>query len=141
MSYEWQRGELEELFGELVRGRRGRGSQVFVPAVDVSRNEDGSAVTVVADLAGVDPTDVELSLADGILTIAGTRQRPISGRATYQQIEIDYGPFERRVAVGSDADSTGAEAVFDRGLLTVRLPVRPRPAGPMRVVITVVRQP
>ena len=54
-------------------------------------------------------------------------------------MELDYGPFERRVAVGEDIDPAGAEAGYDRGLLTIRLPVLATPPAPVRVVIAVVR--
>lgn len=144
MGRDWRTGELEDLFADLRRsGRLGGTRRAFLPAVDVLRDDELARVTIVADLAGVDPADVELALSDGFLTIAGIRRRPATGRAVYQQMELDYGPFERRVAVGNDVDAAAAaaEAVFDRGLLTVRLPIVPRTAPPVRVVITVLRRP
>jgi HSP20 family protein len=142
MSRDWRTGELEELFADLARSRRQAGTRRgFVPAADVFRTDDPPAVTVVVDLAGVDAADVELAFSDGALVVSGLRRRTHAGPALYQQMELDYGPFERRIAVGEDVDSTGAEAVYDRGLLTVRLPVVPRPPSPVRVVIAVVRRP
>jgi HSP20 family protein len=74
-----------------------------------------------------------------VLVVSGLRRRRPPGSAVYQQMELDYGPFERRVPVGSDVDPSGAEANYDRGLLTVRLPVLAAPPAPVRVVIAVVR--
>jgi HSP20 family protein len=141
VSGDWRTGEFEELFADVVRRRRGGARRGFLPAVDVFRTDDPPAVVVVADLAGIDPSELELALSEGTLTITGVRRRPDVGRAFYQQIELDYGPFERRVALGDVVDPAGAEAVYDRGLLTVRLPVVARPAAPVRVLIAVTRRP
>jgi HSP20 family molecular chaperone IbpA len=51
-------------------------------------------------------------------------------------MEIDYGPFERRIALDEPVDSEAADATYERGLLTIRLPVTKRAAGPVRVTVT-----
>ena len=135
------RGELDELLGELLTGRRTRAQRAFRPAADVFRTASPPEVVVVVDLAGVDPTEIELGFAEGVLTIVGVRRRPAHEHAVYQQLELDAGPFARQVAVGADADPQRAEATVERGLLTVRFPVRRREADPVRMVIAVVRRP
>jgi HSP20 family protein len=135
------RNEMEDLFSDLWQGRRLVGPRrAFRPAADVYRTDDPPIVTVVCDLAGVDPDDIELSVANGILSIAGMRRRPAAEQAVYHQIELDYGPFERHVPIGEEVDSGGAEAWYDRGLLTVRLPLVKRASRPAKVLIAVVRQ-
>jgi HSP20 family molecular chaperone IbpA len=54
----------------------------------------------------------------------------------YEHIEIDYGRFERRIALGDDLDAGEAEAVYDHGLLTITLPLAQRSSGPVRVPVT-----
>ena len=115
--------EMEELFSGVGRMRAGARRRGFRPAVDVSRTVDPPLVTVVCDVAGVDPADIQLALSDGVLTITGIRRRPAADRVQYQQVELDYGPFERRIPVGDDIAADGSEATYDRGLLTVVLPV------------------
>lgn len=133
---------MEELFSDLWQGRRlVGGRRGFRPAADVYRTDDPPVVTVVCDLAGVDPADVELSVADGVFSIAGFRRRPAAGEAVCHQMELDFGPFERRIPIGEEVDSDAAEAVYERGLLTVRLPLLRQPARPTKVLITVVRRP
>jgi HSP20 family protein len=135
------RNEMEDLFADLWQGRRLVGPRrAFRPAVDVSRTEDPPVVTIVCDLAGVDPGDIELSVASGILSITGSRRRPATEQAVYHQIELDYGPFERHVPIGEEVDPGGAEASYDRGLLTVRLPLLAREPQAVKVLIAVVRQ-
>ena len=131
------RSEMEELFADLcqvprlVAPRRG-----FRPRVDVYRTDDPPALTVVVELAGIDPDAVELAVAEGVLVIRGRRQRTAGRGRTYQHMEIDYGPFERRIAVGESIDSDAAEAIYDNGLLSIRLPIARRVAGPVRVNVT-----
>ena len=131
------RSEMEELFADLcqvprlVASRRG-----FRPRVDVFRTEEPAAITVVVELAGIDPDEIDLAVAEGVLVIRGRRQRTSGHGRTYQHMEIDYGPFERQIAVGEPIDSEAAEATYERGLLSIRLPVAERPAGPVRVNVT-----
>ncbi len=131
------RSEMEELFADLcqvprlVAPRRG-----FRPRVDVYRTDEPPAITVVVELAGIDPDAVELAVTDGVLVIRGRRQRTAGRGRTYQHMEIDYGPFERRIVVDVPIDSDAAEAIYDNGLLSIRLPIVRRVAGPVRVNVT-----
>lgn len=124
--------EIHELFADLwqlphLTGLR----EGFRPHVDCFRTKEPPELTVVADLAGIDPTSIRLVAADRTLSISGERRRPaLPSRASFQHMEIDYGPFRRRVEVGADIDTSGAEATYRDGLLTVVFPLRaPRPSG------------
>jgi HSP20 family protein len=131
------RSEMEELFADLcqvprlVAPRRG-----FRPRVDVYRTEEPPTVTIVVELAGIDPGEVELAVADGMLVVRGKRRRDAGQGRTYQHMEIDYGPFERRIALDEPVDSEAADATYERGLLTIRLPITKRVSGPVRVTVT-----
>jgi HSP20 family protein len=127
--------EMEELFADLcqvprlVASRRG-----FRPAVDVYRAEDPPAVVVVVELAGVDPAETELALADGTLIVRGARRRSTQQRILH--MEIDYGSFERQVSLPEIVDAEAAEASYVRGLLVVTLPIAERPSRKLTVQIT-----
>jgi HSP20 family protein len=130
--------EIEQLFADLwqvfpfSRGLR-RG---YRPQVDVFRSEDPPALTVQVELPGVDPDDVQLIASPQALLIVGERRRP-KDCGHFQQMEIDYGPFQRQITLAEDVDPEGAAATYERGILTVRLPVAPRPVARERVSITV----
>jgi HSP20 family protein len=128
--------EMEELFADLCHHRVAPQRAGFRPRVDAYRTEDPPAVHVVVELPGVDPAEVELAVVDGILVVSGQRRRPVVKARRYEHIEIDYGPFERRIALGDDLDADEAEAVYDHGLLTITLPLAQRTAGPVRVPVT-----
>jgi len=121
--------QLEELFAELWQlpgfaARRGG----YRPPVDCFRTDDPPAVTVVVDVSGIDPNDVEIAVSDRTVTISGERRRPRhKGHVSYRHMEIEYGSFCRRVALAEDVDSERAEAHYDRGQLRIVMPLAQRP--------------
>jgi HSP20 family protein len=130
--------EIEQLFADLWQVfpfsrslRRG-----YRPQVDVFRTDDPPALIVQVELPGVDPGSVELMASSRALLIAGERRRP-KDSGHYQQMEIDYGPFQRQITLAEDIDPEGASATYERGILTVRLPVSPRPVPRESVTIVV----
>jgi HSP20 family protein len=132
--------EIEQLFADLwqvfpfSRGLR-RG---YRPQVDVFRSDDPPVLTVQVELAGVDPEDVQLVASPQALLIAGERRRP-KNCGHFQQMELDYGPFQRQITLSEDVDPEQATATYERGILTVRLPVAPQPAPRESVSIEVTR--
>jgi HSP20 family molecular chaperone IbpA len=138
-DFEHAADEIEQLFADLWQVfpfsrslRRG-----YRPQVDVYRSEDPPTLTVQIELPGVDPDDVQLVASPQALLIAGERRRP-KDCGHYQQLEIDYGPFQRQITLSEDVDPEEANATYERGILTVRLPIAPRPA-PRESVSIVVR--
>ena len=100
----------------------------FRPHVDCFRTED--SLTVLVELPGVDPDAVDIVVAEGDLYLVGKRDRPRGEGQVYQQMEIDYGPFRRQIALGADVDVAKARATYDRGMLTIVLPLAQRPPAP-----------
>ncbi|MDX6513229.1 MAG: hypothetical protein QOE36_2733 [Gaiellaceae bacterium] len=133
--------EIEQLFADLWQVfpfsglRRG-----FRPPVDVYRRDDPASITVIVELAGIDPDTVRIVGRGRTIVVAGERVRPrVTGQA-YQQMEIDYGSFERHVTLSDDVDYDAVQATYDGGLLTIVLPLAPKPVDEVRVSIAVVRQ-
>ncbi|HSK15362.1 MAG TPA: Hsp20/alpha crystallin family protein [Gaiellaceae bacterium] len=128
--------DMEELFADLWHHRLVPQRLGFRPRVDVYRTEEPAAVHVVVELPGIDPDGIDVAVADGVLSISGTRTRESESTRRYEHIEIDYGPFERRLAVGDGLNAGAAEAHYERGLLTIVLPVAARKSGPTRIAVT-----
>jgi HSP20 family protein len=130
--------EVQELIDELWQVprfsclRRG-----FRPQVDVVRTDDPDEFQVIVELPGVDPDDVRLYADDETLVVTGERRRACSGR--YFHMEIDFGPFQRRIQFPERVDPGAARAEYRRGLLTISLPVAAREPVGERVVIQVGR--
>jgi HSP20 family protein len=132
--------EIEQLFADLwqvfpfSRGLR----RVNRPEVDVYRTEDPPSLTVLVELPGVDPREVDLVASPRALLIAGERRRP-KDCGHYQQMEIDYGPFERTIPLAEDVETENGRASYEQGLLKIVFPIAPRPAPRGRVPIQVRR--
>jgi len=130
--------EIEQLFADLwevfpfSRGMR----RSYRPEVDADRTESPPSLTVVVELPGVDPNEVKLVASPKALLIAGERQRP-KDYGQYQQLEIEYGPFQRQVTLTEDVDPEQATATYERGFLTIKLPIAPKPAPAERISIVV----
>jgi HSP20 family protein len=135
------RNELEVLFNEVWRAPRFAARRCFRPAADCFRTVDPAELVVVVELPGIDPELVHVIASDRSLQIAGERRRPRAekGGQVYQQMEIDYGPFERRIDLPDDAETENGRASYEQGLLKIVFPIAPRPAPRGRVPIEVKR--
>jgi HSP20 family protein len=131
--------EVRELFDELWQVPRFAGTRrVLRPQVDCYHTDDPHQLTVVVELPGVDPEDVHVVATERELLIAGERRRRRCDGQVFQQMEIDYGAFERTVPLIEEVDPSAASASYERGLLTIVLPVvEQRPPGPVNVPIAV----
>jgi HSP20 family protein len=81
---------------------------------------DGSYV-IRAELPGIDPDkDLEVTVADGILTINAERREELTDR---RRSEFRYGTFSRSVTLPAGADEEHVEALYGRGILEVTVEV------------------
>jgi len=129
--------EIRELVDDLwqvprfVAGRRG-----FRPNVDCIRSDDPLALHVIVELPGVDPGSIRVVAADRVLVVAGERCRPpLNGR--YQQMELEYGAFQRRISLTEPVDTAAANARYEQGLLVVELPIAKKAPQRARVTISI----
>jgi HSP20 family protein len=135
-NFERMRREMDELFGDVLgRGVAPRRRGGFSPAVDVYYASDPPRAVVRADLAGIDPNQVQLEVRGRELTLSGHRETETpSDDRVYQQLEIETGPFRRVVSLGAEVDAGAANATYEDGILTVELPLE-RPSRPTTVPI------
>jgi HSP20 family protein len=130
--------EIEELFADLWQVPRFAGvRRGFRPNVDCFHTDEPHALTVVVELPGVDPATVHVVAGERVLVVAGERKRPQVAGRVYQQMEIEYGPFQRQVRLAENVDPEHAQARFEHGVLTVQLPVveTSPPAGRYRITV------
>jgi len=109
---------LTPFFGETA----GPGGTVgFTPCVDVTVDE--REVRVSAELPGLDEKEVDVRLSDDVLTLRGERRREEKHEDEgWSHVERSYGTFERTIPLPCEVVADRAEASFDKGVLTVRLP-------------------
>jgi len=101
---------------------------VWYPPIDVL--ETDREYMVVVDIAGIRQEDVRLSYESGLLTIQGIRREIDYGtKRHYHIMEIDFGPFERKIKLPKDIDGDKINAVYKDGFLEIRLEKRPDTSG------------
>ena len=96
----------------------------MAPSIDVS--ETDSEIKIEAELPGVDQKDVEVIVADNLLTIKGEkRAEKEEKKKDYRLVERSYGGFARSITLPFSAEPDKANATFRNGVLTVTLPKPP----------------
>jgi HSP20 family protein len=117
------------------RWANGEGT-VYSPPVDI--HHTGEEILVRAELPGVKPENVELTIHGDALTIKGSKKTdeeegaPAEGK--YRYVERRYGEFMRTFALPTLVDESKAKANFKDGVLEIRMPVAEE-AKPRRIAI------
>lgn len=116
-----QQEEMNRAFGdERLLFRTGE-SVGWTPACDVY--EDGEEFVVRAELAGVEPKDVEIQFENGVLTLKGERSlEKEEKRENYHRVELNYGTFTRAFSLPASIDAEKIRAESKHGVLHIHLP-------------------
>ena len=92
----------------------------WLPAVDITENDDN--FTLLADIPGVDPEDIEVSMDNGMLTVKGERKtEEKTEKDNYRRVERQYGMFYRRFTLPDTANADKIEAKSENGVLKVTI--------------------
>ena len=93
----------------------------WAPAVDIEERDD--SFVLHADIPGVDPKAIEVSMDDGVLTIRGKRDAVSEDdKDGFKRIERVHGSFYRRFALPDTADADKISARGEHGVLTISIP-------------------
>ena len=144
MGYPKEEGEFDQLRSSMVElikalAQRGRptlfrGSR-FEPAMDIY--ETSSAIVVVMEIAGTERKDIEIQLEGRRLRIAGGRRvtAPVDAQRCHQ-MEIQFGQFERWVALDFVPPRDTIEAAYQDGLLLITIPKQGDPGATTVQIVT-----
>jgi HSP20 family protein len=117
---------LRDPFGSLTQADRWFGDfspGAFQPRIDVV--DDGDALRITAELPGMGRQDVEVVLEDEYLLLRGEKKLESRGedreKGSYH-VERAFGSFQRIIPLPDGVDAERAEAKFENGTLTIRLP-------------------
>ena len=103
------------------------------PAVDIK--EEANRFVIKADIPGVDPKDIEITMEKGILTIKGERaEEKEEEKEGYKRVERSRGTFYRRFSLPDSADADRIEARGKDGVLEIFLPKQEK-EQPRRIVV------
>jgi len=117
---------IDDLFGRFLEGSvmpigiAGM-EGTFSPRMDIK--ETKGALTVTAELPGMDQKEIDVSVHDGVLTISGEKKVGKEEKGTdYHYIERSYGCFSRSFSLPDTVETEKIGAAYKDGVLTVTLP-------------------
>ncbi|CAN7663756.1 Hsp20/alpha crystallin family protein [Pararhizobium sp. LjRoot235] len=112
---------------EQDAGERTHERPVFIPRVDIYETEHG--LVVVADLPGVSPEGLEVTLEKRVLSIYGRVEEDAPEGYSQAYREYAVGDFERQFTLSGDFDINGIEANLKLGVLHLAIPRAPEAAA------------
>jgi HSP20 family protein len=121
------RREMDRMFDDFTRGWAVPAtfgtSGTLSPKVNIAETDKGLEVT--ADLPGIDQKDIEINLADGILTLKAehkAEKEEKDEKKHYHLVERSFGTFMRSFELPFEADTDKVEASFEKGVLKISVP-------------------
>lgn len=127
--------EIDRLFDDFTWGFPALGgtSSGLVPSIDVT--ETDKAIEITAELPGLEEKDVQINVADNLLTIRGEKKAEKEEKdKNYRLVERSYGSFERTLELPDGVNADAIQANIAKGVLKVTVP-KPAPAQVKKVEV------
>jgi len=104
----------------------------WAPAVDIKEEDDRFVIT--ADIPGVAPEDIDITMEGGVLTIRGERKHESEEeKEGYHRVEREHGTFMRRFALPENVDAEQVSASSKDGVVELSLPKAEKKEEPKRI--------
>ncbi len=115
------RKKMDLILQEVGSEANGYASANVFPSLNIS--EDDNELFIRAEVPGVNPEDVDISLEEDTLTLKGERKPDkLNDEASYHRRELEYGKFSRAISLPTRVNKEAVEAKVENGLLTITLP-------------------
>ena len=106
----------------------------WVPPVDIEEYAD--RFVIYADVPGIDPASIDVTLEKGVLTLTGAREQRVEQKGVEsRRAERASGRFHRRFTLPDTVDSDAVSASGKHGVLEITIPKRPQ-VQPRRIAVT-----
>ena len=135
------RNDMDRLFDTFIREPFGAidwpfaGQGKWAPAIDIAESDE--EITVRAELPGIDPKELDVSISGNQLTLSGEKKESTEDTGKdFHHSESRYGAFRRSVRLPEGIDTRNVDAQYANGVLTLRLKKTPS-AAPRRVEVKV----
>ena len=127
--------EVSRLFDRSGANDASNGATAdWSPAVDI--NEYGDRFVLYADVPGIDPATIEITLEKGVMTLSGSREKAAEEQEPeHRRSERIQGRFHRRFTLPDTVDSDSVSASGKNGVLEVVIPKRPQ-VQPRRIAVS-----
>lgn len=121
--------EIDRLFDDFTRGfptLPSLGTTELLPSMDVT--ETDKQIEITAELPGLEEKDVQVNVADNVLTIRGEKKAEKEEKdKAYRLVERSYGSFVRSLELPEGVNADAIKASIEKGVLKVTVP-KPAPA-------------
>ena len=127
--------EIDRLFDDFTRGfpTFGNGKSDLLPSMDVT--ETDKDIEITAELPGLEEKDVQINVADNLLTIRGEKKAEKEEKdKNYRLVERSYGSFERTLELPDGVNADAIKANIAKGVLKVTVP-KPAPAQAKKIEV------
>ena len=130
--------EVERVFDDFTRGfpsltAFGHNGGGLMPSIDVT--ETDKEIEITAELPGLEEKDVQINVADNILTIRGEKKAEKEEKdKNYRLVERSYGAFERSLELPAGVNADAIKASLAKGVLKVTVP-KPAPAQTKKIEV------
>ncbi|MBI2963141.1 MAG: Hsp20/alpha crystallin family protein [Deltaproteobacteria bacterium] len=132
---EWHRS-IDDLFGHFM-GKMPFEGTAFAGGPPLESLLKNGNLVVRVDLPGVDPKEIDISVAGDQLTVKGERKHKEEAKeGEYTRREIAYGSFERSMTLPKGVDADKIKASFDKGVLEITMPA-PKELAPKKVSVQI----
>ena len=128
--------EVDRLFDDFARGFptfAGNGATALMPSMDVT--ETDKEIEITAELPGLEEKDVQINVADNLLTIRGEKKAEKEQKdKNFRLVERSYGSFERTLELPEGFNADAIKANISKGVLKVTVP-KPAPAQAKKIEV------
>jgi HSP20 family protein len=128
--------EIDRLFEDFTHGFpafAGNGASKLLPSMDVT--ETDKEIEITAELPGLEEKDVQINVADNLLTIRGEKKAEKEEKdKNYRLVERSYGAFERTLELPDGVNADAIKASIAKGVLKVTVP-KPAPAQAKKIEV------
>jgi HSP20 family protein len=125
--------QFDDLFNDNFARARAVQARAFVPAVDIAETKTG--YELVADVPGVAPDSIDVTVEDGVLKLRGERKdQREEKRDGYRRVERSFGSFERSFVLPKGVNADQVAATVEHGQLKVHIP-KPAQASPRKIEV------
>ena len=128
--------EIDRLFDSFSRGFPALGNggvTMTMPTMDVA--ETDKEIEITSELPGLEEKDVQINVADNILTIRGEKKAEKEQKdKNYRLVERSYGSFERSLELPDGVNADAIKATIDKGVLKVVVP-KPAPSQAKKIEV------
>jgi HSP20 family protein len=117
----WEMDQVfDRFFSDVWAGDRWGETGLWAPALDVKETED--EVVVHAELPGVDPKDLDITISGELLTLSGKKEvKTEKKEENWFHSECRYGEFRRSVTLPAAVETKDVNADYKNGVLTIRV--------------------